>query len=58
MIKTLQRKFIVTAMTAISVLLLLLLGTINLINIGVVGKQMDAKLEIISENEGLSLIHI
>ena len=52
MIKTLQRKFIVTAMTAISVLLLLLLGTINLINIGVVGKQMDAKLEIISENEG------
>lgn len=52
MIKVLQRKFIVTAMTAISVLLILLLGTINIINIGTVGKQIHAKLEMISQNEG------
>lgn len=52
MIKTLQRKFIVTAMTAISVLLMLLLGTINIVNIGAVGNQIDKKLEIISQNEG------
>lgn len=52
MIKTLQKKFIVTAMTAISVLLILLLGTINIINIGTVGKQIEAKLEMISKNEG------
>lgn len=52
MIKVLQRKFIVTAMTAISVLLILLLGTINIINIGEVGRQIDAKLEMISQNDG------
>lgn len=52
MIKTLQRKFIVTAMTAISVLLLLLLGTINILNIYYVGNQVDKKLEMISQNEG------
>lgn len=52
MIKILQRKFIVTAMTAISVLLILLLGTINIINIVSVGKQIDANLEMISQNEG------
>lgn len=52
MIKTLQKKFIVTAMTAISVLLILLLGTINIINIGTVGKQIEARLEMISKNEG------
>lgn len=52
MIKTLQRKFIVTAMTAISVLLILLLGTINILNIYYVGNQVDNKLEMISESEG------
>ena len=52
MIKTLQRKFIVTAMTAISVLLILLLGTINILNIYYVGNQVDKKLEMISESEG------
>lgn len=52
MIKTLQRKFIVTAMTAISVLLILLLGTINILNIYGVRHQIDAKLEMISQNEG------
>lgn len=52
MIKTLQRKFIVTAMTAISALLILLLGTINILNIYYVGNQVDKKLEMISQNEG------
>lgn len=52
MIKDLQRKFIVTAMTAISVLLILLLGTINILNIYYVGNQVDQKLEMISQNEG------
>lgn len=52
MIKTLQRKFIVTAMTAISALLLLLLGTINILNIYYVRNQVDKKLEMISQNEG------
>lgn len=52
MIKTLQRKFIVTAMTAISALLILLLGTINILNIYYVGNQVDKKLEMISESEG------
>lgn len=52
MIKILQRKFIVTAMTAISVLLVLLLGTINILNIYYVGNQVDDKLELISQNEG------
>lgn len=52
MIKTLQRKFIVTAMTAISALLLLLLGTINILNIYYVGNQVGKKLEMISQNEG------
>lgn len=39
-------------MTAISVLLILLLGTINIINIRTVGTQISAKLEMISRNEG------
>lgn len=52
MIKTLQRKFIVTAMTAISALLILLLGTINILNIYYVRNQVDKKLEMISESEG------
>lgn len=56
MIKTLQRKFIVTAMTAISALLLLLLGTINILNIYYVRNQVDKKLEMISQNEGNPII--
>lgn len=52
MIKTLQRKFVITAMIAISVLILLLLGTINIVNIIIVRKQVDAKLVMISESEG------
>lgn len=52
MIKTLQKKFIITAMTAISVLLILLLGAINVANIVSVSKETEKKLDIISENEG------
>lgn len=52
MIKTIQRKFVVTAMIAISVLLILLLGTINIVNIGMVGNQIESKLAMISESEG------
>ena len=52
MIKTLQRKFIVIAMTAITVLILLLLGGINIVNIVIVSNQIDKTLMMISENEG------
>lgn len=52
MIQTLQRKFVFTAMMAISALLILLLGAINIVNIGFVRKQIDMKLEMISKNEG------
>lgn len=52
MIKALQKKFVMTAMTAISVLLLLLLGAINLANIVMVGRQTDNRLDMISQNEG------
>ncbi len=39
-------------MTAITVLLLLLLGAINVVNIMMVGNEMNATLKIISDNEG------
>ncbi len=51
MIKTLQKKFVFTAMTAISVLILLLLGAINVANIIFVGKEIDKTLEIITDME-------
>ncbi len=53
MIKTLQKKFVITAMTAISVLLLVLLGAINLVNFVLVGKQTDRTLTMISDNRGV-----
>lgn len=53
MIKTLQRKFILTAMAAISVLLLVLLGAINLINGWSVNRQADRTLAMLSEREGI-----
>lgn len=53
MIQMLQRRFIVTAMTAISVLLLLLLlGTINGLNLYYVDAQSKERLDMISQNEG------
>ena len=51
MIKTLQKKFVITAMTAITVLMLLMLGTINIVNIVVVDHDMDQTLSMISESE-------
>ena len=53
MIKTLQRKFVFTAMTAISVLLLLLLGAINIGNIVMMERQTDHILMLISDNMGV-----
>lgn len=51
MIKTLQRKFVITAMIAISVLMLLMLGAINIVNIVIVDREMDQTLAMISKNE-------
>lgn len=50
MVKKLQKKFVFTAMLAVTVLLLMMLGAINAANIVSVGKDIDRKLDIISEN--------
>lgn len=52
MIKTLQKKFIMTAMAAITVLIFLLLGAINIANVVIVRNDIDETLRIISENDG------
>ncbi len=52
MIKTLQRKFIITAMAAISILILVLLGTINVGNVWMTGRQTERTLAMLAENEG------
>lgn len=52
MTRTLQRKFVVTAMAAITVLILFLLGAINVANIVIVGNQIDRTLHVVSEHEG------
>lgn len=54
MIKELQKKFIITAMAAITVLLLVLLGAINGVNYVIVGRQTDKTLVMLAENEGAS----
>lgn len=51
MTKTLQRKFIVTAMIAVSVLLLVLLGGINIANAFYTSQQTDRLLNVISRKE-------
>lgn len=51
MTRTLQKKFVVTAMAAISVLILLLLGAINVANFVLVGNQIDRSLQIIAARE-------
>lgn len=51
MIKTLQKKFIVTAMTAISILLIVLLGGINVANALSSIKHTEQLLEALSKNE-------
>lgn len=53
MIKTLQRKFITTAMIAISILILVLLGAINVIYYWTSDRQADRLLNMLSENEGM-----
>lgn len=55
MIRTLQKRFIITAMAAITVLLVVLLGTINALNIWRVNNETDNTLSILMKNEGLGL---
>lgn len=51
MIKTLQKKFIATAMAAISILLLVLTGTINVANGLISARQTDEQLKMLAETE-------
>ena len=48
MIRALQRKFVLTAMAAITVLILLLLGGINVANLVIVREQVQHTLEMLS----------
>lgn len=52
MTKVLQKKFVFTAMIAVSILLLILLGTINVVNIVMVRTETNKTLAIISEADG------
>ena len=52
MISAIQKKFVITAMVAITVLVLFLLGAINVANMLIVGNEIDRTLRVISENEG------
>lgn len=52
MIKVLQKKFVITAMIAITVLMVLMLGAINIVNINLVDNEMTSTLAKISENQG------
>lgn len=50
MIRTLQKKFVFTAMAAITVLILFLLGVINGANFVIVGNQIDRTLQVVAEH--------
>ncbi len=52
MIKTLERKYITTAMAAITVLIVFLLGAINVVNVVVVNSQIDDTMEILATTQG------
>ncbi len=52
MINVLQRKFVFTAMIAVSILLFILLGTLNVVNIVMVRTETDKTLAMISEADG------
>ena len=52
MTKALQKKFVVTAMAAITLLLLLLLGAINVVNSVLVSGEIERTLELIWQSEG------
>lgn len=56
MIKTLQKKFIFTAMIAISVLLVVLLGAINIFNAWTNSRQSQALLNMIAQEEANPLM--
>ncbi len=49
MTKLLQKKFIMTAMMAISLLIFILLGTINIVNIVIVRSDIDRTLQLLTE---------
>ncbi len=51
MIKMLQKRFVVTAMAAVTVLIVLLLGTINAVNVIMVQKDVGRTLRAICEND-------
>ena len=51
MIKSLQKRFITTAMIAVSVLLLVLLGAINVVNAWSSLGQTDSLLDALTESE-------
>lgn len=51
MIKTLQKKFTTTAMIAVTILLLVLLGGINIVNAWSSAKQTDSLLHFLTETE-------
>ncbi len=51
MIKSLQKKFVVTAMAAVTVLLTVLLGLLNVGNVVITGRQSDSLLEVLARNE-------
>ena len=52
MIPTLQKKFVMTAMAAITVLIVFMLGAINIANMVIVGGQIDRTLRVVAEHEG------
>lgn len=52
MTRTLQKKFVVTAMAAITVLIVFLLGVINGFNMVIVGNQIERTLRVVAEHEG------
>lgn len=52
MIKSLQKKFILSSMTAITVLLTVLLGVLNIASYAITDKQSRTMLDMLSENEG------
>lgn len=52
MIRTLQKRFVTTAMLAITILLLVLLGAINIGYSLISGRQEDALLDMLSQSEG------
>ncbi len=54
MIKTLQKRFVTTAMLAITILLLVLLGAINIGYSLISGRQEGVMLDMLSQNEGMA----